>query len=912
MNNEQIETQAVPTEIEKILSNLDKVAIEFTESLQDKILWEEIDGVKFPFVPSEVVTIDDGTMVGKTRPIPPAYITNLQQWKVSGNEHTFKAAMLSAKKEVLLYFVRELTLRVKGYEAPIAVSTALPPDHVFFDGQRIIINEAQATHRYMDADGDRGMVIFNADRTQCVLVKFPITSPPLVLTVAHKMPHEQIFDFTAADWKALQEQYPVKTIAEPLKLPVGITAEEAEELTISWNKHHWDMKDQFLKTHKDAPVGLLTNAWNCFDLWMTRHLSYWQKLPILFNTEIDEVSGKPLRAITIEDNTMKAVRKDANSFGETLDILKFGSGRALDHNMAWALTSASSIGGMRENQLDWVFDANFEDLLPKIVNLDVTFREVNPSPQKPIIKPMIDGKLMTRLQKLGLVRYIELPHANPTLPPAILFYLSMPNGEAVALTDVKRENNRDVGLTYAFLLPPVWDNVNLVDKHGSIVVKATKQFVHPFEHMKKVMATFDSRILFLQYDEDDSRRYGGFFPSSWDDFKNPRRSVKVSLLQKAIQEYCGVYGDPCPAHKIKGTVVPTKHSLWVASNTVVVDYGRDLDEQIMFSIMKQVQKQTPINAVGSKSTNRRVRTYAIGDDQGFATWSYDICHPARPGKSRAQLQRVIGEAKYRIAVVKIGSPVHTGTSNQVLICPSGIPKQHTEDAFLNQVFNTYAGYENHLKGLGIEDPDELPATRNEFFTWTGEKRLCWTIGPRSAIKIGKLIDRHGNKFLPRQYPQAFELGEYDATVELTPTGKKKVRGGRLVTNLTKDEDQSIDLIIPVKEFVDKYNHHQLMKGAVERQVIINGKEVTAMVIEKTLYRTGSASENIPPRTRKSGYRGMDSYPIRYALSQIRELPETKINTGFADALIGACKQLMGTDGSTETLSTDVKKFLSGG
>lgn len=836
--------------------------------VQDKTKYAHIKDVPFPYIPSEQITVVMENGEAKVRDIAPAYITNLQQWEVSGQNHTLEAAMLSAKKEMLLNLVREMAFKVKGYEAPLAVSAVCPVDHVYFDRHRIIINEAQATSKYMDADGDRATVLFNKDHTKCVLVKFPITSQPLILNVLHSLPNEHIHGLTHEMVGNILTEYPVKIVAEAPREWPGQSQEAKDAIKAEWDKLHWDRRALRLKAHTEVPVGLMTNAWNSYDLWTYRDEP--------FESKIQKIYTDPQRALDIEDFGMKAVRKDGNVAAEA-DVLKFGASKALAYEYAWALTSASSIGGMNANQLEWVFNTNLSDLVTRIRKLDVKFREVNPSQNKAKPLPAIDGELILRLKKMGLIRWTEYPHADKTMPPSVMIYLSLPNGTPVALTDVKRDNNRDEGLTFAFLLSPIFDNVDLYDEEGELVMPASNKFEHPINHMAKMMSTFDSRIINPMIPRDDPARVTGYFPRSWEEFIDPKRSIKVAMLQKAIQEYCGIYGDPCPAYNQNGKPVPSQMAFGLIIRSVAIDYGRDMNELEMEEVQLKALKLCNYSEISSKSTSRRIRKYVLANAEGGFILAPTNVHPARPGKSRAQLQRTLKAVTMKVAVIRLGADTPTGSSKQILITPSGIAKQETNEAFLPQVFNTREAYDNYLKGYGKTE-EQVPAKEVHFQTWTGERRMCWVISPKTGIKIGKLVDLVGNKFMPRKIKQVHVVGEL---VHVPDQG------------IFQENGDEIDLLFPVSELVDKYNHHDFLKNAVETTIWIDNKPVQAMVTDWTFYRTGSASENIPPRERRCNYRGIDSYPIMAALLQIVEdLNPAPVNLAFATALRDACLTLL--------------------
>jgi hypothetical protein len=56
-------------------------------------------------------------------------------------------------------------------------------------------------------------------------------------------------------------------------------------------------------------------------------------------------------------------------------------------------------------------------------------------------------------------------------------------------------------------------------------------------------------------------------------------------------------------------------------------------------------------------------------------------------------------------------------------------------------------------------------------------------------------------------------------------------------------------------------------------------------------RTGSASENIPPRMRNCKYKGMDSFPIYWQISKIKSLPPRTADLNLAKEMQAAVRKL---------------------
>lgn len=815
--------------------------------MKDQIEIFDFDGIQVPYVSTVNVTVltNEGE---KVRGIPPQYITNLKTFLERESYPALNNAILSMKKEALLSLVRSFAFRATGWEAPTAISAGVPIDHVWIDKRsgRIVLNEWQATQRYIDADGDRATLLFNEDKSMAVLVKFPITSQPMILTVMQEEPVEKFHSLTMRTAKKLMADNPVVQLTDNPEL----------------------LEEMFAKKHVDVPVGLRTNAWNCFDLWSSRTMNWIEKNEFIFNSFIDQETGKTQRALDIEDAGMKSARKQGKQLEEAWVIdhmKKLGASKALKNEYAWALTSCSSIGDMKMRQLDWFDSADLDAIMTNVANLKLEFRNVEGADLSESVDTFKDGSLLQRLKNLNLVNWEELPHVDKDMPPAILFWLSLPNGQPVALTDVKREG-RDEGLTYMYVLAPVYDNVNLYDEAGNVVLGARKEWVHPIDHLQKMLCTFDNTI--RPYHNGPVSHY---FPADLADWTNTKRSIKVAMLYKFLSDYCGRYGDPAPATRTKAGIVPSAMARSIIRRTVVIDYGRNMNHVEMYRVAMEASKTCNFCMVGSKSTNRRIRKYMLANSKGGTILDPEgITNPYRGACSRAQLQRALQPCKMVVAIVK------SDTQNQVFITPTGVEKQHTDLAFLPQVFNTEEEYNIYLSNHKL-DKESCPAEIVDYVTWQGEKRRCWTIGARNTIRVGKLIDEIGNKFMPRQIQQAYykEPGLKD-TIE-------------------------VDLVFPVNELLDKDAHLAYFKNAKERELFLpDGTTIKALIVERTLYRTGSASENIPPRWRKCSFKGIDSFPIRWRLSAIKHLEERTWDSSFAKDLQRAIRQILQKAGAYRT------------
>ena len=816
----------------------------------DTMRYINVEGIDIPWRPTTKTTVWTDSEQWHVRENKPQYVANFEKYQETGSLYALQAGILSLKREVLLEVIRATAFNIFGYDAPVAVSASVPYNHFYLDkiGGRTIVNEFQFGKRAVDADGDKAALHMGekAFENNAVLVKFPITLQPPILDKSEVFPLENFSPLTIKMVKKLQKEYPVVAMEE---------------------------KKFFVKKHMDVPVGLLTTAHNVLDLWESKDMSYEEKMEHIYNSNLNE-EGQTLRFTEIEEGAMKAARKDNKSFGGSFEVLErnkvgeiavgygnqrklIGVSRALSDEYAPLLTSLGSIGRMSAERLQFVSPVNLDSLVEDIFNLDVGFREVKAANRPTKTDTCVENGLLSRLIALKLFQFEELPHADSSLPPAVRIWLQEPGGEVVGLTDVKRQGRAE-GLTYSYLMSPVYDNSTLHDTDGSTM--DPQGWMHPIDFIGKMLMSFDSEI----------RPFAGgpithYFPKNIADWKNPNRSIKVAMLLERLQEICGIYGDAAGAQIVDGNVKVFPHAINIAKRSVVIDYGKECHDWEMYPIARRANANGNICIVGSKSTDRLVRKYMLANQSGGSILDGNcLAHPYRAACNRSQLFRALKTVKMTVAFVKMD------TQSQVLITSTGVAKQETDLAFLPRVFNTYDEYEAHLKGHNLTE-DQCPATETHYKSWTGEQRCCWTIDGKNAIKIGKLVDRYGNKFMPRWYPQATAI-DYKTMDSL-----------------------DVDLIFPITELVDKGAHHVILqKGKMQDRdlVLEDGTTVPCVIVEDVeFFRTGSASENIPPRMRNCKYKGMDSFPIYWQVSKIKSVPPRTADLHLAKEMQTAVRKL---------------------
>jgi hypothetical protein len=75
-------------------------------------------------------------------------------------------------------------------------------------------------------------------------------------------------------------------------------------------------------------------------------------------------------------------------------------------------------------------------------------------------------------------------------------------------------------------------------------------------------------------------------------------------------------------------------------------------------------------------------------------------------------------------------------------------------------------------------------------------------------------------------------------------------------------------------------------------VLPDGTTVPCVVVQDVqFFRTGSASENIPPRMRSCKFKGMDSFPIYWQVSKIKSVPPRTADLNLAKEMQTAVRKL---------------------
>ena len=656
----------------------------------------EINGVNVPYYRAHKVTNEDGT----ESTTMPTYISAL----LKGN---WVQARASACKEVFIHLARELGFETRVIEAPLAMSGNIPKGCFVFDGERIILNEVESQGRALDADGDRGALI-QGNNDQYVLVKYPITSKPLILT--------RIYEPTKAG----------------IGYPVPVTFQDLTKATFNkkWKDSltPYDRADQVNRVCNEANIGLLTSAWATKELKEARYLEEPNRKHHIY--------GNPMRYQDIEVKGLKVGTKDYTYSGEK-SVLE--QTETIDP-IYKPFVSPGSITRLPDECL-WADLPTIKKVVDNVKKLWFEFVPIAPPPtgtgttSEPT-QPIYEESLIKRLTTLGLLRFVNLGHHRPETPSAVLIYLATPEGTPCAIAEVKRRHHESTNIAFAYILPPVWSCKE-------------DRFMHPIEHLQEYMQSFDSRIL-----NPETGQTVAFWPKNKQSLK--QYPFKTADFQRALQHYCDHYGDVVPAEHFGSGAIPSQMAIYISKATVSIDFGDTLDPESMATKLIELEDKIGILACSAKGKHKDTRKVCITNGQGGAYWDKEnLAHPRRSGCIRSQLIRAVKLdnptnpkhpelTQMRVAIVR------NETEYQTLITPSGIEKQQSSHCFLNGVLNTEEEWNDYRENV-LED-GSAPILRTTIFTtWAGLKRKAWLTNPKRAIRIGKLADWYGMKFQPRAF-----------------------------------------------------------------------------------------------------------------------------------------------------------------
>lgn len=593
-----------------------------------------------------------------------------------------------------------------------------------------------------------------------------------------------------------------------------------------WANQEYDLATEFGKSHAKNLTGAITIAWNSRELLLGTGKSFEERLNLL--------CSDPQRYEDIETGGLKAANKDG--LKKTIPKVLRKGYKAAKKTIQLLLLSPGSIDNTPSEALRWLDKTNLDDLVDKIQNLKIgkndfftTLKKVSPNRlDTPVAKPheIKDGEFLYRLAQAGVLKTKHLPPIAETkegkpIDTVVLWAVDPETGAPAAFLETKR--NQEIG--YITYLYPVYDPLR-----GEIIP--------PIQFLAEELAKQDfARIINPTTDE-----HVRFWPKDRIDFKS--HPYKITMLQRFLTKHIGAWGDvaPCILHP-DDTYRPTPQSVEIAKNTVAVDY-REIPPSQWLEAAKRCP--LPLALAGGKtgaSSQNYARKYVLAREDGLPLYAPPGVHPRRSANQRSQLLRSTEPIPMRILITDIGM------TEQVLITPSGIKKQQNIKCFMPRIST---------------EPDERFPYPTTIKTWSGKEQMVWTQMPREAIKIGKLIDTTGLKFMPMPHPQ-----------------------------LHLNTGEEVDLIIPWQFIADK-GAQAAFRDGVPAEFTVDGETHIGITMIYNFHRTGVASENITPQKgRILKLKGFDRFPVYYAF--LRSLKGKENNL----------KKLMDTPSPNNTLLEEI-------
>ena len=919
---EQTTSPEAPLKVDEILRR----DVKFGTSPTAKVF----KGMPFKASAWSTTVAEDGT--GRPKPIEPKYIKDFQDGRI-------EEGLISLSIEIRIRLVMGLSFKHASYEAPLAVSNMVHEGTFMVDRDedgeiiRIIINEAEAEAMACDADGDRASLIWNADRTKALFLKWPFTKRMLVLDYVRGICVEKFHDLTPTTlswyWNELAppNRYgrDIPTAPDP-KVCTYLT-DEAGTRYVAHSE-----KAAFLKNHRANRTGPLTVLFNTMDAFECVGLPYRQAL-----LAIGESLDTGLRYEWIEEKNMKAKSKQAGD-SEDIDPDKFRL--RLQRPLSPFLTGRKAItrSGQKLGKVQWTFNYNTAkrefvaiDAAKRAWGLKLTkydFKEradINLAPEEHK-QVLVDKTLISRVLESGYLRVDVYPHLahfhnridckgkscehehtwpkfpynpsnglDPDTLPVISVMLVNRKGQPLALTDTKRDDYDAMeGIdTYQYLLPPVWDC-------------ELNSYVHPITHLAKYFQTW----AFIN--EDGKWECSSPFDSA---IRRPDGTISAFFASQMIgfSSRATTYYADSPKLDEDGIPLYRKGEK--------VDHFRQYPvkavkfQQALTEYCGQYGFAVPSTRAG---LNIKPKPWALGTVQKSVTvdygrecnehemWEYiqkadAVCRLSVSGNKQDERRvrhyylgypngcAIVGSPhdnirrpgqsisqRVRAATPKIKFTVAVTwgeTMTQAYMTPTGVKKQLAE-CFMKQPLTTELEYQRYCKTHGIEvtEPSMQPARVTT--TITGARRKSWLVAARPTARIGKLVDDHGMKIVSR------------------PIGQVKA-----ISKKHGVPDIPIDLVIPLHEFHAKGCMRSLLglnEVPLSKLKVIHipgptpdqDQIVQAILVELEFFRTGSASENIPGRYRMFSADGMDGHIALEGMMRLNPNYERKDpDTQYAEELI---------------------------
>jgi hypothetical protein len=812
-----------------------------------------LDPIMMPTFPATYVTTvtgwnTDGSPILDTRA---RYSPHINTWEAvlmnpTSAMRNLQAAKRSAAREIIRYL--QPGLAVTELSGRIRMSRRIARGTWYADREGLVLHEDDCLSHAWDSDGDvGGIVMSSACDGEYEVMKNPVTLPIMSLRRIEES------DVKPEVWHLFSKhQY-------DLALASGEGRTPATEENI------------FRETHFNLPLGIITNALHTRVVRKTEGLPYRAAIQHLPDPDLYQA---------LEGDMLKAVRK-GHAINENV-VDQFRLGYRLGGAWRAFLTNTSRVGDMADTDTKWVYERDLREHMERVVNLQniewetlrPRRRPATPRPGQPAPEMegrwVMDDELIDRLMNLGMLQVVEMPHASDQ--PLCAITVHNKAGDAVGLTDIKRNQGVVDGISWTVLLLPVWSA-----EHGRLL--------HPIEWLKwRARMVVDDRGRLVSGVDTVIREQGSLvannvYPTQWTTqieqrgsdaygywfwhapaIEDPHWGVKLGRIMAFIQDHCGRYGDVPPVVIIDGQPDLSPIARTMAWGTVVMDHGeRQETWQGMYSNWVESRQNGVWVTPATKGDDRRVRKHAWAHENGLHPWWADTrSNPKRAAQIRSQLSRAIHKCTMRVAIT-LSRPLDVnpielqdderGTEFQTYITPSGISKQQVTTAFGRRITHTPPPDEELAVGKWTAVP---------YWTVTGELRMCWSAGPRQTADIGKLVDKHGQKTVPMALGlHAWTESRKQVMVEQTATAGRRRKS---VVSRTP-----IDMLIPIHELMAKDLEWLLDDAKQEAVQLDDGREIVAWVTDMVFYRTGAATENMLVRTRNRWVKGIDAHMLVAAM-----------------------------------------------
>lgn len=809
-------------------------------------------------------------------------LPSMPAWAVQAENGNFTVAEELIIRDIISEFSSTMADRVMAYTSPLRVSDTVYPGFFWLDDQGLItVNERWAKDRALDSDGDNAFIIWTKDRNAAYFVKYPLTQQvPKLYLQQEKQPDTWLdYDETLECWDE----------------PRPLTEDQ--------------IRQGFLKVHASGDIGRKTNAWDARELQQAyqARMSYHETCKHLLSDigRFYELEGilKSSRA-GLGAKAMAAIQTEHSSSWIIDDRCRWrlqGKPGTVDDSVLRSILST-----------DWKEEARLEDTLKGL-----SFKQINTNrptkPRKEVVRRVYEQvdhlkrNFTQRLEYLRVIEWEDMKVIDPALPPAQILRCYYRKGfgftaHPVALHDERRESS----MYQEWILPPV-----ATIKDGQVF-------------WTKAQAMLESEISCMR----TRIKKEGLWPQSHGSIEShPKKAAELQqCLQRFVGKYglpslksndfmtCGKQVAQRAMTVIYSTNIPEKmydevyflrrwfdtthqsilHSKISTAQAVIDKVNSDLKrhglnggqlsdfavqngpDQIRAACKLKIEKQQQIIDAcqasfnytagilgGIKDSDKNYRRYLLADKQTLIP-----CYAGNPSLNppmrRCSAKRV-GEIHSQVAQSVVlgmtaghnpGKPQSAwkprkarifiygdGTRGQLYAFPSGQKLQDIPGVFLQQV---------------NDRPDEERGITvgRVYRTISGEERVSYTSEARPTIGCGKLVSIHGFKMY---------CG---------------VEANQLVTCPPGESGVEIDFAVSQWElmsqtFVDdegrEWKGKQCLEAWLESghaytaSVVWDGRLVTGRVVEITLMRTTTASENTRPETRVRRVSGIAKHAVRAAL-----------------------------------------------